>query len=102
MTENGETMKTETTISIKPDTAELDKWVAQVNLLLSHLSFAIDGYLVTRPPEVTEQKREDTDQPWFAGLSGAETEAYEEGYRDGWKARKLKETVGKIEVRDNA
>jgi hypothetical protein len=41
-----------------PDTKDFDKWVAQLRLLVSHVGFALDGYLLTRPSTTEEEGRD--------------------------------------------
>lgn len=36
------------TITIKPNTEEVDAWIADFRLLLSQIGFAIDNYLAAR------------------------------------------------------
>ncbi len=47
------------TIKVEPSTVEFDRWLAQIDLLLHKLSFAIDGYLLTRPDYAVEKEGRD-------------------------------------------
>lgn len=44
----------ETEMQLSLDAAAFDDWVRAVRLLLSHLGFALDNYLASRPPPDTD------------------------------------------------